>query len=219
AARQALQAAFGDWKSPSAFLRVPQPATPEQPVRLVLATPDKQNATMLVRLSLPITDNDADYPALYIANWVLGAGGDSRLWKRIREKEGLSYGVGSYVRWNNFEPNSSWNAYAIFAPQNRDKVETGFKEEVARALKDGYGSEEVEAAKKGALSARRLGRAQDANLAGALAGNLYLGRDFALSQRIDDAIAKLTADQVNAALRKYLKPESFVYGLGGDFKN
>ena len=219
AARQALQSAFGDWKSQSAFQRVPQPATPERPARLVLATPDKQNATMLVRLSLPITDNDADYPALYIANWVLGAGGDSRLWKRIREKEGLSYGVGSYVRWNNFEPNSTWNAYAIFAPQNRDKVETGFKEEVARALKDGYSSEEVEAAKKGALSARRLGRAQDANLAGALAGNLYLGRDFALSQRIDDAIAKLTADQVNAALRKYLKPESFVYGLGGDFKN
>lgn len=219
AVRAALEAAFGNWKSAAGFTRVPQPLVAEPPARLVFNTPDKQNATMAVQLSMPLSDNDADYPALYIANWLLGTGGDSRLWKRIRESGGLSYDVRSYVQWSNFEPNSTWVGSAIFAPQNRAKVEAAFKEEVARALKDGYTAQELESAKRGALSFRRLNRAQDAVLAGTLASNLYLKRDFALSQRIDDAIAALTVEQVNAALRKYLKPDQFVFALGGEFKD
>ena len=69
----------------------------------MLRTPDKQNATMAVRLALPLTDNDADYPALTLANHLLGQGGNSRLWKRMREKEGLSYDVGSGVAWSSHE--------------------------------------------------------------------------------------------------------------------
>ena len=68
------------------------------------------------------------------------------------------------------------------------------------------------------LSERRLARAQDAVLAGALNNNLYLGRTFAVSQKVDEAIAAATLDSVNAALRRYLKPEQFVWGFGGDFK-
>jgi zinc protease len=35
---------------------------------------------------------------------------------------------------------------------------------------------------------------------------------------VDAAIEKLTLDQVNAALRKYLTPERFVAAFAGDFK-
>ena len=51
-----------------------------------------------------------------------------------------------------------------------------------------------------------------------LANNLYLNRTFAVSAQVDAALAKLTAAQVNAALRKYLLPESFVLIFAGDFK-
>ena len=216
--KRALEAAFGDWKSSVPYARVPKPLMPVSPARLVLPTPDKQNATMAVQLQVPLMDTDPDYPALTIANHILGSGGSSRLWKRIREQEGLSYGVHSSVGWAQQEPNSTWQASAIFAPQNRTKVETAFKEEVARALKDGYTATELDEAKNGLVSARRLSRAQDARLAAGLASNLHLGRDFALSQRVDEAIAAASLEQVNAALRKYLQPDRFVYALGGDFK-
>jgi zinc protease len=55
-------------------------------------------------------------------------------------------------------------------------------------------------------------------VAGSLASNLYLGRTFAYSQQIDDALAKLTLDQVNAAWRKHVTPQSLVMAWGGDFK-
>jgi zinc protease len=218
AVRRALEAGFGDWKSPLPYTRVPDPLVVPEPARLVLHTPDKQNATLAVQLPLPITDTDVDYAALMLANHMLGAGGNSRLWQRIREKEGLSYGVYSGVRWNPFERNSTWVAEAIFAPQNRAKVEAAFKEELARALKDGFTAAELAEAKRGLVGARQLARAQDARLAATLAGNLELDRDFSLAQRVDDAIGAASLSEVNAALRKYLAPDSFVYALGGDFK-
>ncbi|HWH73291.1 MAG TPA: pitrilysin family protein, partial [Methylibium sp.] len=218
AVRQALEAAFGDWKSTEPYARIAQPFAAVAPVTLRLATPDKQNATMAALLPLPLSDSDADYAALTLANHLLGGGGNSRLWRRIREKEGLSYGVYSGIRWNAEEPNSAWQLEAIFAPQNRAKVEAAFREELARALKDGFSVTELDEARRGLVATRRLQRAQDARLAAALASNLRLGRDFALSQKVDDALSAATLAQVNAALRKHLRPEALVLGFGGDFK-
>lgn len=216
--RAALQTALAGWRAGAPFTRVPQPLVAVKPQQLLIATPDKPNANMAVRLAVPLNDLDPDYPALSMANYLLGAGGSSRLWKRIREGEGLSYGVGSQIDWNNIDRNSMWQAGAIFAPQNRAKVETAFREEVARALKDGFSAQELAEGKASLLNFRQLSRAQDNGLAFALANNLYLGRTFAIAAQVDAAIAQLTLEQVNAALRKYVTPESFVSAFAGDFK-
>ena len=85
------------------------------------------------------------------------------------------------IAWNNFDPNSNWLASAIFAPQNRAKVEAALREEIARALKDGFNATELDAGRSGLLNFRRLSRAQDDVLASQLASNLYLGRTFEVS--------------------------------------
>jgi zinc protease len=111
-----------------------------------------------------------------------------------------------------------WQASATFAAENLGKVEAAFREEVALALKSGFTAQELQDAKVGLLNLRRLSRAQDGSLAGLLASNLYLGRTMAWSEAIERSIQAATLEQVNAALVKYLKPESFVVGVGGDFK-
>ncbi len=218
ATRAALSKAFDGWNSPSSYTRVPNPFIDVKSARLVFKTPDKQNAYMQVEQAVKLSDNDPDYPLLMLANFMLGQGGSSRLWVRIREKGGLSYDVRSGVNWNNYEPNSGWTASAIFAPQNRGKVEGAFKEEIERLLKDGFTDKELANAKQSLLNFRRLSRAQDSNLAGSLASNLKLGRTFAVAQRVDDAMAAATLAQVNAVARKHWQPASFVFGFGGDFK-
>lgn len=218
AVRSALDKALGGWTGGEPYTRVPRPVVQVRPQRLQLAAPDKQNATLLVRQSVPLHDLDADYPALSMANHLLGTGGQSRLWKRIRESEGLSYDVRTGIIWNSHEPHSVLQGSAIFAPQNLAKVEAAFREELARALKDGFTAQELAEGKRGLLAFRRLSRAQDRNLAAALANNLDLDRSFEVSARVDEALGKLTLEQVNAALRKYVKPESFVTAVSGDFK-
>ena len=234
AVRRALDSALGDWAAPAGvvagaaggagtaqagpFVRVPQPWLAPQPTRQLLATPDKPNANLVLDQPLAINDTHADFAALLMANHLLGGDTSSRLWARIREQDGLSYDVRSGLSWNPFELHSRWTASAIFAPQNRPKVEAALQEEVARALKDGFSAAELAAGQTSVLGQRRLGRAQDPAVAGALGSNLYLQRNFALHQLNDDRIAALTLDQVNAALRRYVDPASWAVFWAGDFK-
>ena len=181
--------------------------------------PCRKNAVMSVVLPLPLNDRDPDYPALMLANHLFGSGGDSRLWNRIREKDGLSYNVYSAVQWNPIDRHSQWMAGAIYAPQNRDKVEAAFREELSKAVSKGFTQAEFESGKRGLLNFRRLGRAQDARLAAAWATNLYLDRTFDVAAKVDAALEALTLDQVNQALKCYLKPDELVFGVAGDFKS
>ena len=169
-------------------------------------------------MALPLNDLHADFPALMLADHIFGASGASRLWKRIRETDGLSYNVNAGVNWNSFDANSGWRVSAIFAPQNQPRVESAFNEELARALKDGFTQQEVDQARTSLLKSRQLNRAQDDILRSVLANNLERQRTFANSQRIDDALVALTLAQVNAAWRRYIEPSKLVMVWGGDFK-
>ena len=218
ALRGALDQSFGSWRSAEPYARVPQPFVEVAPGQIVIRTPDKQNAYLRMGLPLAVQELHPDYPALTMANYLLGQGGNSRLWARVREAEGLSYSVHSFVEWNAWEPYSVWSATAIFAPQNRARVEQAMREELDRALKSGFTQQELDQGRQGLLSFRRLSRAQDRNLAVALVENLHLRRTFLVSQQVDEALGRLTLEDVNAALRKHLRPDRLVIGVGGDFK-
>ena len=142
AVTKALQTAFADWRQPAggalAYQRVPRPLVTVPPQRFVEITPDKSNANLQGVLALPISDRHPDYAALSLANYIFGLGGNSRLWTRIRETEGLSYDVCSLLRWSSTDDNTPWTVNAIFAPGNQPKVEAALKEELARSLKDGF---------------------------------------------------------------------------------
>ncbi|MDP3086447.1 MAG: pitrilysin family protein, partial [Rubrivivax sp.] len=222
AVRQALEQAFGDWRQPAdgplPYVRAPRPLFEPAPQRFVVVTPDRQNAELRLVLRLPLNDRDADYPALLMANRLLGGDTSSRLWTRVREQDGLAYDVGSFIDWSATDAHSRFIATASFAPQNQARVETALREETARALKDGFTQAELDAARAGLLNARRLGRAQDGAVASVLVRNLHLGRNFAQAQQDDDAISALTLAQVNAALRKHIDPARWAIAWGGDFK-
>jgi zinc protease len=222
AVRQALDQAFGDWRQPAdgalPYLRAPRPLTAMPPLRALLNTPDKQNAELALVLPLAMNDDHPDFAAMVMANELFGGSASSRLWMRIREGEGLSYDVRSMVDWSPFEAHSPWMASAIFAPQNQPRVEAAFREEAARALKEGFGQAELDNQRAGMLASRRLARAQDAALAGRLVSNLHLGRRFDRAQQLDDALARLSLDQVNAAFRQHIDPARWAAAWAGDFK-
>jgi zinc protease len=215
-----LKELFANWQPQVPYKRVASeyhdiPATQRR-----IDTPDKENAVFIARQNVNMRDDDADFPALYVADYILGGGSgfDSRLASRIRQKEGLSYGVGSQLAVGSLDRDGAWSAYAIAAPQNVAKVESAFREEVARAVKDGYTQRELDAAKSGILQIRAQNRAQDRALAGAWVGNLYLGRTFQFSKEFEDKVTALTVAQVNAALRKYIDPARISVVTAGDFR-
>ncbi len=218
ALRRALSAGFGDWSAHEAIARVPRPAFTAPAGREVVRTPDKQNAMLGVQMHLQLSDSDAVHPALMLANYILGGNTDSRLFKRIRERDGLTYHTYSALDWGDLDNHTVWYGGAIFAPSNGAKVERAFRDELARALNDGFSEPEVASAKNALLNLRRLSRAQDERLAQTLQRYLDLDRTFAFAQRVDTSLSRLAAGPVSQALRATIKPDQLAFVLAGDFK-
>jgi zinc protease len=214
-----LRELFGDWKPAVPYQLVSNEYRPVAAANLSVATPDKENAVFLARQNIDMRDDDADFPALYVANYILGggAGFDSRLGARIRQKDGLSYGVGSDLSVNATDRAGAFSAYAIAAPANVARVEAAFREELARALKDGFTDAEVASAKSGILQMRLQNRAQDGTLAAAWSSFLFLGRTWQWSKDQERKVMALATADVVAALRKHVDPAKITFVKAGDF--
>jgi zinc protease len=209
---------FGDWKSASRYERIPNLYAKVEPVNRKIETPDKQNALFLVGMPLKMTDEDPDYPALTIAGMVFGGSPNSRLFLRIRVKDGLSYGAGAYFSMLTRDDAGRLSGYAIAAPQNMPKVEADFNEELARALKDGFTADEVEKAKKTWLDERSVERAEESSIAGLLSGRERWGRTLQWDAKLEASVAALTPQQVNDAFKRHMDSAAITIVKGGDFK-
>jgi zinc protease len=209
---------FGTWKSAKPFTRIASPYIPVKPEKKSTETPDKANAMFVAGMNMPLQDTDPDYPALIIANYMLGGGIlNSRLATRIRQKEGLSYSVASQFSASPLDKAGTFMSYAIYAPQNAEKLEAAFKEEIERAVKEGFTADELKTAKSGYLQSRQVGRAQDAGLAASLANNLYLNRTMQWDADFEKSIEALTPEKVKAAMQKYIDYNKFSMVKAGDF--
>ncbi|HQY48404.1 MAG TPA: pitrilysin family protein, partial [Usitatibacteraceae bacterium] len=215
-----VQELFAGWKAQKPWARVPVQHGNVAAANLSIATPDKENAILLARQNLDLRDDDPDYPALFVADYILGGGAglDSRLAMRLRQKDGLSYAAGSGLNVPAVDRSASWSVYAIAAPANIAKAEAAMKEELARALAEGFTEAELAAAKSGTLQTRLQTRAQDGALAGGWAFYLHHGRTFAFSKAFEDRLQALTLADVNAAVRKHLDPARLTIVKAGDFK-
>jgi len=209
---------FGDWKSAKPYQRITNTYAKVAQVNHKLETPDKQNALFLVGMPLKMNDEDPDYAATTIAGMVFGGTPNSRLFKRIRIKDGLSYGAGASFSMPTKDDMGMLTGYAIAAPQNMPKVEADFNEELALALKDGFTADEVKDAKKTWLDQRSVGRTEEGSVANQLASRERWNRTLLWDAKVEAAVAALTPEQVNAAFKRHVDPAAISIVKGGDFK-
>ena len=220
-ARRALESAVAGKKTATTpYERIVREFKPVAPARLVIDTPEKENAVLLARLAFPANASDKDRAALTLANWILGGGSglSNRIVTRLRQKEGLSYGAGAALKLPDFGNDANWTIQAIVAPQNLKQAETSLKDELARARRDGVTPAELEEAKRGMLEYRAVNRAQDATLAASWTRYLDLGLDFSDSAAFEKEIEALTLADVNAAVKRLADPAQMTFVLAGDRK-
>jgi zinc protease len=207
------------WKAAKPYARIAMPAAEDQAGgRQSIDTPDKANATYTAGLVFPLRADDADYPALVLGNYILGSGAlSSRLGDRIRQKEGLSYGVSSSLSASEWDKRATLTITAICNPQNMSRVEKAAREELDRLARDGVSKEELEQAKQGYLQARKVGRASDQALTGMLSSLRQLNRTMAYEADMDQKIEALTPDAVVAAWTNHINATKLTVVVAGDF--
>ncbi len=209
---------FSGWKSKKPYTRIAETFKDIPALNKALEAPDKANAFFIAGQNLNIRDDDPDYPALVLGNYMLGGGFlNSRLATRIRQKEGLSYGVGSQFQAGSLDKVGNFFTFAIYAPQNVAKLEAAFKDEIAKMLKDGFTADEIKAAKSGWMQGRTVSRAQDRELAGRLNSYLFLNRTLAWDAEFENKVNALTAEQIASAMRKHLDLNKISIFKAGDF--
>lgn len=184
-----------------------------------ILTPGKANATYFAATVLPINDAHEDYPALVIGNFIFGGGSlASRLGTRVRQKEGLSYGVGSNLSASTLDKRATFYMYAITNPANVPKVQTVIREEFDKLLKEGITEEELKLAKQGYLQRQEVSRGDDSSLASTLADTSYTDRDMSYYSDLEEKIEALTVEDVNQALRDHLKWKRLLIVAAGDLE-
>ena len=156
-------------RAPGSYTRITNMYKKIEPADKKIETPDKQNAFFIAGEMVQINDEDPDYPAhgdgrLHVRRSGLG----TRLSRRIRDKEGLSYVAQSNFGAPTKDDGGNFLAVAISNPTNAPKVEASFRDELAKTLKEGFTADEVAAAKKAWLQERSMGRSEDGALVGLL---------------------------------------------------
>jgi zinc protease len=216
---KAVGAILDGWQSPTPYRRIEIPAdTSVKGEKVVIRTPDKANAYYYAGLRLATDDRDPDYAALLVGNHVFGGASSSRLFSRVRGKDGLSYSIESSFSASARNKSAQFTLFAMTNPANMPKVEAAIAEELGRLLKDGVTDKEVEEAKKAMLADTKNFLGSDGALAAVLLGQLSTGRTSEHMAALHRKVGGLTAAEVNAALRKHVDPQRLVIVEAGDFK-
>ena len=218
AAVKQVQGFLNNWKTKVPFQRITKTANTKVPgSKQDILTPDKENAVYVAGETFQMTDTAPEYPALILGNFMLGGSATSRLFDRLRQKEGLSYGAGSFAQVDSQDPFGMFMMIAICNPENMQKADKVALEVFGKTLKDGVSDKELEEAQKAYLQEQKVMRANDSLLAGQLREGLYLGRTFEFQADLEKKIATLSAPDVNQTLARFLSIGRLVIIRAGDF--
>jgi zinc protease len=210
---------FGSWKSLKPYKRIDMPFRPAQVADDLILTPDKQMAMIGIAGSFAMRDDDPDYPAMAMVDFLFGGSAKSRLFERLRQKDGLSYGAGSNFDSDSQDKNALFMAFAICAPQNAVKAMAAMLEELNGLLQKGVTAAELTEAKQAYKAQWETQLASDDTVASLLEESLQIGRKLEFYDKLQASVQALSPTQIASTFAKYVKPDALVKVKAGDIKN
>jgi zinc protease len=217
--RKQFAESFGSFTGPrNVDINVPDPAQAANTRREVVLIKDKASVDIYLGAAAPLRRSAKDYYAAILANSALGESTlSSRLGLQVRDKEGLTYGINSRFRSPGLA-SGPWLIGVSVNPKNVEKAVNSTVNVLRDYVKNGIRPEELADEKSSAIGAFKVSLASNAGLARALwnAEFYNLGADYL--DRYPQLIQSVTVEEVNAAIRKYFRPEQLTVVLAGDYE-
>ena len=146
-------------------------------------------------------ENKKDYAALQVMDSLLGSGMSSRLFKNIRDQEGLAYQLGS-----SYVPNVLKGSFVVYIgtnPQSMEKAKSLLIKEVFRLKKEFVTSKELKEAKDKLIGNYIISLETNLEKASSLGWYEVSGRGYAYTDEYIKLINSVTESDIIEAANKY----------------
>lgn len=201
---------FGGWTSKAPYQRLASKMFGVAGTSKTIEIKDKEMTQLAMMHDLPMKDTSADYPAWAMVGQILGGDTGARIWMRLREAEGLSYGSGAWTDAGALDEVGSFGAYAIVAPQNLAKAKASLLDEITRMASGTITEAELQRAKDAWMKAQDTNLSNDSYVVGMLSTQSFLGRTTKETVALRARVAALKTSDVEAVAKKYLAPGKLV---------
>ncbi len=212
---RALGEAFAGWRGGRGFPTAPKapPLTTGRTEQVNM--PGKTSVSFFIGQPSGLRYRDADYLPLDMATSVLGSGFFSaRLLDIIRNREGLTYGIGASLSADT-HADGSWGIQGTFAPELLEKGAASTLRELRRFHAEGLTAAEFTTFKVTLTGSYQVALSTTVGLAATLLNAIQRGYGPEWVDEYPRRLEGLKLDDVNAAIKRFIDPDRMVTVLAG----
>ena len=207
---------FSTWQTKKPYARLVDKAFNVPAAEKSVDVKDKENVNVVFGFDVAMKDTDGDYPAWLMLSQVLGGDTGARLWFRLREHEGLSYGVNTWAFANALDEAGGFGGYAIMAPQNLGKGKTSLLDEINKMASGKVTDKELQHAKDAWIKDQDTSLSDDNYVVQMLSRELFRSRTTDFTKQLRAKIQAVTPADIERVAHKWFDPKRLVFVDAGD---
>jgi len=211
-----LERRLGSWRS-GPLRELPVCAVPPAaPGAETVEMPDKASADVVLACPSDLTRTEPGYLPCTLANSALGQSSlTSRLGVRVRDIEGLTYGIHSSFHATHVP--GPFVATLTVKAESRDAAVSSTIDEIEKFLKSGLTGKELAEEKSSRIGKFKVDLGSNSGIASAIDAAMYYGFGVDYLDRFPGLVESVTREQADAEFRKRVDPARFTIVSAGTF--
>ncbi|HEY0947808.1 MAG TPA: pitrilysin family protein [Opitutaceae bacterium] len=209
-AKAEVARAFAGWTGGKPAVRAAAKARPLDNAReQTVFMADKTSVSVVWGTATGMKYTDPDALAFRVGTAILGQGFTGRLMANVRDKEGLTYGIGARVDNDTFN-DGEWRITATFAPALLEQGITSTRRQLTSWFESGVTADELERRKSNLAGTYKVALSTTGGMASQILATLHRGYDLSFLDEYPQKVEALKLEQVNGAIKKHLAPDNLV---------
>jgi zinc protease len=211
-----LEKRLSDWRRGPEPAIPPVPVPPPVPVKETIEMPDKANADVILAEPAALTRTDPSYLACALANSALGQSSlTSRLGVRVRDTEGLTYGIHSSFHATHVP--GPFVVSVTVKPASRDAAVASTLDEISRFVEKGMTEKELADEKSSRIGKFMVDMASNSGIAQAIDTALYYRLGLSYLDDFGHRVNAVKKEEADAAFARMVRPDAFTIVSAGTF--
>jgi zinc protease len=150
-----------------------------------------------------------------VGTYILGGNFSARLMQTVRDEQGLTYGISSFIDGADNGNDGYWSIWSTFAPDLVQKGHDASIEQLEKWVGGGITKAELDAKKSTITGTYKVGLATTRGLTGQILTNAERGRANSYLDEFPERINALTVDQINGVITNYIDKDKLVFVAAG----